>query len=199
MDCSKGPARISAFGNGDVWEFISLFSTGGWRIVKWPRGVPLCMSQSVLSPALWWNLCVRAVWNNAACYLHSGIFIGAITQSSRVPVCIYVYRGADNVKMWKVTHNCLYINLHHIMKIGTWLHAISLLIKRQQQKKLPAGKKKRKSQANFKVLRINPAEASKVKSALIKFHVQRLSRFWCKCKDLRRRQRKPPKRPCPRR
>lgn len=38
-------------------------------------------------------------------------------------------------------------------------------------------KKKRKSQENFKVLRINPAEASKVKSALIKFHVQRLSRF----------------------
>lgn len=38
-------------------------------------------------------------------------------------------------------------------------------------------RKKKKSQENFKVLRINPAEASKVKSALIKFHVQRLSRF----------------------
>lgn len=68
---------------------------GGRRIVKWVRGAPLCMSQSVLSPALWWNFCVCAVLNNAVCYLHSGIFIGAITQSSRVSVCIYVYRGGD--------------------------------------------------------------------------------------------------------
>lgn len=45
----RGVSRFLA--SGDVLEFISLFSTEG-HIVKWARGVPRCMSQSVLSRAL---------------------------------------------------------------------------------------------------------------------------------------------------
>lgn len=60
------------------------------------------------------------------------------------------------------------------MKINTWLRKTSLLIKKKRKKEKGTCRKEMKSQENFK---INPAEASEVKSALIKFHVQRLSRF----------------------
>lgn len=98
IDCSKGAADANrgapGLAMGDVRGSISLFSMEG-HIVKWARGVPRCMSQTVLSWALWWNFRVCGVWNNTACYLGCGIFIAAIIQTRAAPVCVYVYRGED--------------------------------------------------------------------------------------------------------
>lgn len=56
------------------------------------------------------------------------------------------------------------------MKINTFEYM-------QRKTYLQEAKKKENEEENFKVLRINLGEASKVKPALIKFHVKRLSRF----------------------
>lgn len=188
--------------NFHVWKWWcvgvhSLFRGGGC-IVKW-REVPHNVCHSQFYRQHYDETCVStqfeitpplsSLWNIHWC-----------NYSKQPSACLHLCVLRRRYGVWKVTHNCLYINLHHIREIDTWLHATSLLIKQQQQqkKKLPAERKK-KSQENFKVLRINPAEAPKVKSALIKFHVKCLSRFWCECKDLQRRQRKPRKRSHPRR
>lgn len=104
----------------DVWGFISLFSTEG-HIVKWARGVPQCMSQSVLSRALWWNFCVCGIWNSAH-VLSSPWNIHCRNYSNLQSSCLCSCVRKRRYGVWKVGCNCVYINQHHIMKINTQLH-----------------------------------------------------------------------------